>query len=104
MQEVIDIVDNRERKRYEARISDELVGFAEYQLTPTLIVFTHTEVEPKCEGMGIGSALARFALDDTRDQGIRQVLPLCPFIKAWIARHPDYIDLVFSRPATTAKD
>ena len=104
MQEDIDIVDNRELKRYEARISDELVGFAEYQLTPTLIVFTHTEVEPRCEGMGIGSALARFALDDTRDQGTRHVLPLCPFIKAWIARHPDYIDLVFSRPATTAKD
>ncbi len=104
MQEDITIVDNREGKRYEARIGGELVGFAEYQLTPTLIVFTHTEVDSKCEGMGIGSALARFALDDTRNQGMRQVLPLCPFIKAWIARHPAYIDMVFSRPATTAKD
>ncbi|HYI25962.1 MAG TPA: GNAT family N-acetyltransferase [Thermomicrobiales bacterium] len=104
MQDVIDIVDNREQDRYEARIDGDLVGFAEYKLTPDLVVFTHTEVEPRCEGKGVGSALAKFALDDTRDQGIRKVLPLCPFIKAWIARNPTYIDLVFSRPKTTAKD
>jgi len=104
VQEPIDIVDNVERHRYEARIDGKLVGFAEYQLTSKLIVFTHTEVVPECEGKGVGSALARFALDVTRGEGKRQVLPLCPFIKSWIARHPTYIDLVFSRPATTAKD
>ncbi len=70
---------------YEAYIDGERVGFAQYQLTDQLVVFTHTEVEDKCEGMGVGSALARAALDDVRAEGSRKVLPLCPFIKSWIA-------------------
>lgn len=104
MPESIDIVDNQERSRYEATIDGQVVGYSEYKLTPNLVVFTHTEVDPAYEGMGVGSALARRALDDTRSQGIRQVLPLCPFVKSWIARHPSYTDLVFGRQPTMAEN
>lgn len=90
--------------RYEAHIGDELAGFAAYQLTDQLIVFTHTEVDERFEGQGVGSAIARFALDDVRADGRRQVLPLCAFIKGWIGRHRDYHDLVYGAPASTAKD
>jgi predicted GNAT family acetyltransferase len=90
--------------RYEAHLDGELAGFAEYQLTDQLVVFTHTEVDDRFEGRGVGSALARFALDDVRAAGSRQVLPLCPFIKAWIGKHPDYTDLVYGAPQTTARD
>lgn len=100
----VDVRRNDEQHRYEAFIDDERVGFAEYQLTDDLVVFTHTEVEDRCEGMGVGSALARFALDDVRREGGRRVLPLCPFIKGWINHHPDYKDLVYGQPASTAKD
>ncbi|WP_106298588.1 GNAT family N-acetyltransferase [Knoellia remsis] len=100
----VTVTNNTDENRYEARLGDELAGVAEYQLTDELIVFTHTEVEPKFEGKGIGSALAQFALDDVRDAGTRKVLPLCPFIKAWIGRHPDYIPLVYGAPESTAKD
>jgi predicted GNAT family acetyltransferase len=95
---------NEDEQRYEAYIDGELVGFAAYQLTPQLVVFTHTEVEDKCEGLGVGSALARDALDDVRAQGDRKVLALCPFIKGWIEHHPDYQDLVYGAPLSTAKD
>jgi predicted GNAT family acetyltransferase len=95
---------NAEKSRYEARVDGALAGVAVYQRTDELIVFTHTEVEPEYEGQGIGSALARFALDDVRRDGTRRVLPLCPFIKEWIGHHPDYVDLVYGAPATTAKD
>ena len=91
----IEIVKDPEAHRYVATLDGERVGFAEYQLTDQLVVFTHTEVEDRCEGMGVGSSLARFALDDVRDEGSRRVLPLCPFIKAYIHRHPEYQDLVF---------
>lgn len=94
---------NPQQSRYEAHIDGELAGFAEYQLTDRLVVFTHTEVEPRFEGKGVGSALARFALDDVRTTG-KDVLPLCPFIKGWIGKHPEYVDLVYGRPASTAKD
>ncbi|MDF1606534.1 GNAT family N-acetyltransferase [Nocardioides sp. YIM 152315] len=90
--------------RYEAHIDGELAGFAEYQLTDRLVVFTHTEVDERFEGQGVGSALARFALDDVRADGARRVLPLCPFVKGWIGKHPDYTDLVYGAPESTAKD
>jgi predicted GNAT family acetyltransferase len=79
--------------RYEARIGDELAGFAAYRPKPGHITFTHTEVGAAYEGRGVGSQLARTALDDARTRGLR-VTPLCPFIAAWIRRHPAYADLV----------
>jgi uncharacterized protein len=95
---------NPSEHRYEAHVGDELAGFAQYQLTDRLVVFTHTEVDGKFEGMGVGSTLARYALDDVRADGTRKVLPLCPFIKAWIERHPDYADLVYASQRSTVKD
>ncbi|WP_277453519.1 GNAT family N-acetyltransferase [Janibacter sp. DB-40] len=90
--------------RFEARIGDERSGFAEYQLTDELYVFTHTEVDPAHEGKGVGSALARTALDHVRDEGTRRVLPVCPFIESWMARNPRYADLHYRAPRSTATD
>lgn len=93
-----------DKTRYEAHVDGELAGFAEYILADGLIVFTHTEVDPAYEGQGVGSSLARFALDDVRDAGERRVLPMCPFIKGWIARHREYVPIVYGVPDSTAKD
>ena len=95
---------NREMSRYEARVAGAVAGFAEYMLAKDLIVFTHTEVNPEFEGQGVGSAIAQFALDDVRADGTRQVLPLCPFIKGWMERHPDYLPLAYRAPVSTVKD
>jgi predicted GNAT family acetyltransferase len=100
----VQVSKNEDAHRYEAYIDGERVGFAEYQLTDQLVVFTHTEVEDRCEGLGVGSTLAREALDDVRRDGARKVLPLCPFIKSWIAHHEDYQDLVYGAPRSTARD
>jgi uncharacterized protein len=90
--------------RYEASVDGESIGFAAYQLTDKLVIFTHTEVDDRFEGRGVGSTLARFALDDVRTEGTRKVLPLCPFIKAWIEHHPDYEELVYGAPRSNATD
>ena len=100
----VQVSRNDETHRYEAFIDGDQVGFAAYQLTDRVVVFTHTEVEDRCEGLGVGSALAREALDDVRRDGSRKVLPLCPFIKSWIAHHEDYQDLVYGAPRSTARD
>ncbi len=100
----IETVHNTEKTRYEAWVDGERAGFAEYQLTDEIIVFTHTEVGRKYEGQGVGSAIARFALDDVRADGTRTVLPICSFIKGWIGHHREYADLLYGAPATTAKD
>ena len=90
--------------RFVARIGDELVGFAEYQLTDELYVFTHTEVDRAYEGNGVGGVLAREALDHVREEGTRRVLPICPFIEGWMARHPEYASLHYRAPKSTATD
>ena len=87
-----------EKKRWEAHVDGALAGFAEYQRTDELVVFTHTEVDGAYEGQGVGGALARHAPDEVRDEGTHKVLPICPFIKAWIDRHPDYASLQYRGP------
>ena len=83
-----------ENSRYVVEMEGRIVGFTEYHLRGgNRYFFYHTEIDEDQAGKGIGSSLARFALDDVRaKEGI--VIPLCPFIAAWIERHPDYEDLV----------
>lgn len=88
------VTDAPERSRYEATVAGELAGWAEYTTTPEMLVFTHTEVLATFEGKGVGSALARHALDDVRCRGLR-ALAVCPFVLGWIQRHPKYADLEY---------
>lgn len=92
--EAVSVADAPQDRRYEARVGDDLAGTAAYIRTPEVIAFIHTEVGEAYEGRGIGSALARTALDDARTQGLR-VLAICPFIAGWLTRHPEYDDLQF---------
>ena len=78
---------------YEITVDGVRAGVAECRRRADRVIFTHTEIDPAYEGKGVGSALAKAALDDVRARGLKAV-PLCPFIKAWIERHPDYEDLV----------
>ncbi|MDP9407389.1 MAG: N-acetyltransferase [Actinomycetota bacterium] len=91
----ISVEDNGAAARYEARAGDELAGSAEYRLSDGTVTFTHTVVDDAFEGQGVGSALARRALDDARERGLG-VVPQCSFIRDWIDKHPDYQDLVVS--------
>lgn len=96
----IELSDNVAARRFEARVDGVLAGFAEYQLTDELVVFTHTEVDPAFEGRGVGSTIARFALDRMRETSTRKALPVCPFIKGWIERHPEYLEVTYgARPS-----
>ncbi|TDQ45982.1 GNAT family N-acetyltransferase [Actinorugispora endophytica] len=100
----VTVTDAPGNKRYEARTGKgELAGFAEYTLTDELIVFTHTVVDPAFEGKGVGGTLVRGALDDVRPRGLA-VLPLCPFVKGWIQRHPEYTDLVYQARESRVTD
>ena len=90
----VTVTNNAERHRYEATDDSGLIlGFADYRERGDVVVFTHTEVDDAHEGQGVGSALAKGALDDVRSSG-GTVKPACEFIAAYIQRHPDYQDLV----------
>ena len=87
-----DIVNNKAKQRYELAV-DGHIAAAYYELDGSTITFAHTEVPPELGGKGIGSRLAKGALDQVRADGLK-VIAQCPFIKAWIDKHPDYADLL----------
>ncbi len=87
-----EIVNNKARSRYEL-VVEEKTAFAEYTHLSHALMLTHTEVPEELEGQGVGSALARGVLDDLRAQGL-EVVVMCPFIAAFIRRHPEYLDAV----------
>ena len=88
------VVDVPEESRFEIRVDGRLAGCAYYLAEPGLLVLTHTEVDQAFEHHGLGSVLIRAALDTARSRGL-SVRPDCPFVSAYVARHPDeYLDLV----------
>jgi predicted GNAT family acetyltransferase len=99
----VQVIDAPERRRYEVVHDGSVLGFAAYERTEGLIVFTHTEVDPTLEGQGIGGAVVQGALDNARQLGLK-VLALCPFVHGWLLRHPEYADLDYSRPASKVTD
>ena len=85
--------DNTGELRYELRVDGDLAGEIRYRRQPGAVVLVHTEIEPSLEGQGLGAVLVREALADVRARGLR-VVPFCPFVAAYIRRHPEFTDLV----------
>ncbi|WP_374472797.1 GNAT family N-acetyltransferase [Phenylobacterium sp.] len=88
----IDVVMNEDTRRFEVTLDGE-TAFAEYRLVDHGIILPHTVVPEAFEGKGVGSALAKAALGYARKQELK-VIPLCPFIAAYITKHPEWHDLV----------
>jgi predicted GNAT family acetyltransferase len=90
------IINNTEENRFETWLGEK-AAFVEYgQHDDELITFYHTEVPKEFEGQGIGSILAKHVLDYAQTHHLK-VRPLCPFIKAYIQRHPEYEPLVYHK-------
>jgi uncharacterized protein len=88
-----EVRENVAEHRFEIWIADELAGFTRYQGSESALPFVHTEIADRFGGQGLGSILIREALDRVRARG-GAVLPYCPFVKSFIEKHPDYLDLV----------
>jgi len=84
-----------EQDRFEAEVDGNLC-LLEYTLRDRIISMNSVRVPPPVEGRGIAGRLTRTALDHARSQGW-QVIPRCPYVAAWIKRHPEYQDLVGHR-------
>jgi uncharacterized protein len=82
-----------ERSRYEILVDRQVAGFVEYYLHSGIVALLHTEVADAFGGRGLATELIRWALDDARSRGLR-IEPFCPFVRGFIAKNPDYRDLV----------
>jgi predicted GNAT family acetyltransferase len=93
------LVDARDASRYEIVAEGETmpVAFVDYALRePSTVLLMHTEVRPELEGRGVGTRTARLVVDHVRDSGIKASVG-CPFLTAWLRRHPDQQDIL-ARP------
>jgi uncharacterized protein len=93
-QMTIEVSDNPQDARFEVRVDGELAGFAQYRLHAGRMTLFHTEVDSAHEGHGVGTELARHALEAAKARRL-QVAPTCPFIASVIRDHPgEYMELV----------
>jgi predicted GNAT family acetyltransferase len=86
------VVDNAEKSQYELDVGGQMAVLG-YNRKGGTIFLTHTEVPAELEGQGIGSKIVKHVLDQARADGVK-VAPWCPFVRAYIDRHPEYQELV----------
>ena len=90
----VSVTDNEHLHRYQATADGKPAGFIAYRVRPDGVrVMLHTEVDPAFEGKGVGGRLVSQALDAERAAG-RKIEVVCPFVAAYLRRHPEYADLV----------
>ena len=87
-----EVAHNEKARRFEIR-SDGQTAFLQYELAKGSIALVHTEVPPALEGRGMGGALARAALEHARTEHL-PVLVSCPFVAAFVRKHPEYEPLL----------
>jgi predicted GNAT family acetyltransferase len=88
----VKITNNTLKQRFETEVGSK-TAFLNYRLEKNRITYTHTEVPASLEGRGIGTALAKAALEYASAQGLR-VVPQCPFVAAFVKAHSHYQSLV----------
>jgi predicted GNAT family acetyltransferase len=86
------VENNKAAKQFEIRTGDGLARLR-YEMEGSKILLIHTEVPKELEGRGIAGRLATSAMTYARDNGLK-VVPLCPYVAAWLPRHAEFADLV----------
>jgi predicted GNAT family acetyltransferase len=86
------VIDNADQSRFELPVGGD-TAVLQYMERDGALYLTHTEVPPEMEGQGIGGRIVKHALEQARSRGMK-VAPWCPFVRAYIERHPEYAPLV----------
>jgi hypothetical protein len=89
------VVDNANAHRFEINI-DGATAFMNYRIHDNAIEYLHSETPPELRGRGYAGAIARAALENDKAIG-RKVIPTCPFVRTYLARHPKYASLVLRK-------
>lgn len=92
----VEVTNNEDAGRYEATVEGTVAELT-YRRTGDRIDLLHTGVPDALEGKGVGSALVRFAVEDAARQGLT-VVPMCPFVRSWLDRHPDEAGTITIEP------
>ncbi|MBT0609098.1 GNAT family N-acetyltransferase [Aequorivita echinoideorum] len=88
----MELIDNKQKNRFEYKIEDNN-AIVEYKIDNNVISLTHTEVPDELQGQGIASKMTEEVLQNLSDKNLK-VKPLCPFIKSYIKRNPEWKEIV----------
>jgi len=86
------VTHNPALQQFEVHIGDQL-AVLNYREDGNRVTFFHTGVPHNLEGRGIGSAIALAALEYAKTEHL-EVIPLCPFVRGQIEKHPEYRPMV----------
>ena len=93
MADEVRVSDNPSHLQYELFVAGQPAGVIRYRRRSDALALVHTEVEVRFEGRGLAARLVAGALADIRERGLH-VVPICPFVRAYLDRHPDDRDLI----------
>jgi uncharacterized protein len=86
------VIDNKDQQRFEVHQSGA-TAYLEYRFYKKDIALMHTLVPANLEGKGIASALAHHALEWAKENKM-PVMVYCPYVAAYLKRHPEYNDII----------
>jgi predicted GNAT family acetyltransferase len=89
----VQVQDNPGQNRFDIIVDGAVGGFAAYRVRDGLTVITHSEIDRRFRGRGLGAQLAGQTLDLLRARGAR-VVPACPFFAKYVAEHHDWDDIL----------
>ena len=89
----ISVLDDRQASRFELHVDGEVLGYLVYERAGDVVSFLEVTTDLSRAGEGLGLLLVRRALDAVAAGGL-SVLPVCPFVRDFIQRHPVYLDMV----------
>jgi len=81
------VADNPSASRFELDAGGEVAELV-YRHRADRLVLTHSEVPEALGGQGIGGLLIEAAVGRAAREGLT-IVPLCPFARGWLERHPD---------------
>lgn len=92
----MDVVNNKEHFQFQITLEDGEKAVLEYRWHDKDLTLMHTFVPPAHEGKGVAALLAKEALEYAKAEGIK-VIVYCPYVAAYLKRHPEYKELVAMR-------
>jgi predicted GNAT family acetyltransferase len=89
---MVEVMDNPEKSRFEIHLDGVRIGSLAYHRSGDVLTTPHAEIDRDYGGNGYGHMLVKESLEQIRASGLK-VRPACPFVRYYIAAHPEYRDL-----------
>ena len=89
----VQVQDNPEKHRFDILVDGDVGGFAAYRVRDGQVIITHSEIDRRYRGQGLGSQLAEGTLNQLRDRGAT-VVTACPFFAKYVTEHHDWDDIL----------